>query len=548
MKIGMDTAETGAAADRLLLEHSGPDRKRTVLLLRSVVIATTAYLVFGATRGVGWEQIALVVAFALSNAALALMPERIFWMPHFGPLLLLADTGLIVLGFTWSQGVAQELLIAYFLTLFLITAGETIGQIAIGSALIAFLYGYWVWQSGVPVAVQTAWVPVPFFFLVAVFYASLIDELKRERRRRHEAEGQNRGLRLLLDVANTLSESQPSLDFVHRLGRFVEATCPGLECRLTVGPSTAGSPGRRSFPLRAHGRHYGDLSIRKTGSRRLSDHETWLCQMVAHAAAGALHAVEQTSASQSADEAKEQFLSTLSHELRTPLHAILGYLEMLAPLTAGAADADLRAGVDRMRVHAEQLRRLLEELLALAEIRSGGSRIEIESVDVGGLLEEIAARARDLAAGKALKVVTAVAPGANPIWSDATKLRTVLSCLVDNAVKFTAAGEVALSVSAVEPDRIQISIEDTGIGIAPSDLPLAFDDFRQVDGSPTRRYGGLGIGLPLASEIIELLGGALAVESEPGRGTSVRVVLPIRHEPPRETSRAGWPALDPQVP
>lgn len=528
----MDRMSAGAADDRLVAEQSGPDRKRTVLLLRSVVIATTAYLVFGATPAVAWGQIALVVAFAFSNVALGFAPRRFFETAHFGPLLLLADTGLIVLGFTWTQGGAQELLIAYFLTLFLITAGETIGQIAVGSALIACLYGYWVWESGVPLAARTAWVPGPFFFLVAVFYASLIEELKRERRRRREVEDQNRGLRLLLDLANTLSEDRPNLEFVRGLGRFIEATCPGLECRLTFGPSASGGAESRSFALRAHGRHYGDLAVRKAGSRRLSDHETWLCQMVAHAAAGALCALEQASASRSAEEAKEQFLSALSHELRTPLHAILGYLEILAPLTAGAPDSELEAGIERMRVHAEQLQRLLEELLALAEIRSGDATVEVEPVDLGGLVEEIAARARKLAAGKALAVTTAAAAGTNLVWSDAAKLRSALSCLVDNAVKFTAAGEIVLSVSATGPGRLQVAIEDTGIGIAPSDLSLAFDDFRQVDGSPTRRYGGLGIGLPLANEIVELLGGSLAIESEPGRGTSVRVTLPVRRDTP----------------
>jgi signal transduction histidine kinase len=518
-------------ADRFAERYSGPDRKRTALALRSVVIATTAYLVFGETRGVEWDQIVLVAVFALSNLALALAPRRVFWAPHFGPLLLLADTGVIVLGFTWSQGVSQELLIAYFLTLFLITAGETIGQIAVGSALIACLYGYWVWLSGAPVAARTAWVPVPFFFLVAVFYASLVEQLKRERRRRHEAEEQNRSLRLLLDLANVFSERHPSLELVRGLGRFVEGTCPGLDCQLILGPSAARGREGRSFPLRAHGRQYGELSVRKAGSRRLSDRESWLCEMVAHAAAGALYAAEQASASQSAEEAKEQFLSAVSHEFRTPLHAILGYLEILATLTSRGADAELRAGIERMRVHAEQLQRLLEELLSLAELRSGESTVKIERIDLRQLSEEIAGLARRSAAGKPLGVTTDVAADATELWTDGAKLRTVLSCLIANAVKFTAAGEIRFSVSAAGPDSIRFTIDDTGIGMASSDLSLAFDDFRQVDGSPTRRYGGLGIGLPLASEVVELLGGSLTIESEPAHGTSVRVTLPIRHAP-----------------
>jgi signal transduction histidine kinase len=521
-----------------------PDRRRTTLLLRSVVIATTAYLVLGGGNAVGWDEVSLVALFALSNVALTLAPARIFWTPHFGPLLLLADTGVIVLAFTWSEGVSQGLLIAYFLTLFLITAGETIGQVAIGAALIGCLYGYWVWVSNAPVAAATAWVPVPFFLFVGVFYASLIEQLKRERQRRVMAEDQNRHLRLLLDLADTFSQGHPRADFVAGLGRFVEAACPDLDCRLTLAPEVqAGSEGaeeaerqvgedgervkwRAQFPLDAHGRRYGTLSVRKAGSRQLSDQETWLCRMVAHAAAGALYAAEQARASQSAAQAKEQFLAAVSHEFRTPLHVILGYLEVLAPEDSREVDADVRVGVERMRVHVNRLHRLLEDLLSLAEIRCGETAVRVERVHLGALADEMAVLASGIVAGKPVDVSTEVAADAVELWSDGAKLRSVLSCLIGNAAKFTAAGRVSLSISRDAPGWVRFAIDDTGVGMARSELSLALDDFRQADGSLTRRYGGLGIGLPLASEMVELLGGTMAIESEAGRGTSVRVTLP----------------------
>ena len=130
-------------------EHSGGgvDRKRVVILLRSVVIATCAYLAL-AGQDVPAGAILAVAVFVLSNIALALAPRRLFYIPHFGPILLLFDTAVILFGISWSHGVSQDLVLAYFFTIFLVTIGETLGQVAIGGALIAAGYGYWLWGSG----------------------------------------------------------------------------------------------------------------------------------------------------------------------------------------------------------------------------------------------------------------------------------------------------------------------------------------------------------------------------------------------------------------
>ena len=115
----------------------GVDRQRIVVLLRSVVIATSAYLVMGGEDGVSLGSIVYVALFAASNVALAFAPRPLFYRPHFGPCLLLVDTGLILFGMFWSHGLSQDLLLTYFFTVFLITIGETVAQVAIGSALIA---------------------------------------------------------------------------------------------------------------------------------------------------------------------------------------------------------------------------------------------------------------------------------------------------------------------------------------------------------------------------------------------------------------------------
>ena len=517
------TAFSGQAVDT----GSGVDRKRVVVLLRSVVIATCAYLALAGDQGMHWVALLAVAIFALSNVALALAPRQLFYTPHFGPCLLLFDTAVILLGISWSHGVSQDLLLAYFFTVFLVTIGETLGQIAVGGALIAAGYGYWMWVSGNAAVTSEAWVRLPFFFLVAIFYASLIDQLKRERRRRESAESENQHLRFILDLAGVFSETHATREFVRGIGRFVESTCPGLRCHMSLGEPESIPAGRTvSFPLRAHGQSYGALLVETDGGRALSQRERWLCQMVTHATAGALYAAEQSDAARVALDAKDQFLATISHEFRTPLHAILGYLDVVDTTLPADGDGMLHESIERMRVNACRLQHLLEELLSFAEIRSGRRAVRVEAVSLRDMLEELLPLARELCDGKPVTVTWTVDVAADDLRTDRRKLVRALGCLLSNAAKFTDVGEIRVSGRCAGDGAIEIAIADTGIGISPGDLGIIFDDFRQVDGSFTRRFGGLGIGLTLARELLSLLGGELDIESEIGAGTTVTVRLP----------------------
>ncbi|MGH7785705.1 MAG: sensor histidine kinase [Candidatus Binatia bacterium] len=523
MKAGQSTTRNHAA-----LGGGGEvDRKRIVILLRSVVIATTAYLILSGVDQVAAAPILYVVAFAASNVALAFAPRRLFHLPHFGPCLLLADTAVILLGMSWTHGLSQDLLLAYFFTVFLITIGETVGQIAIGSALIATVYGYWLWSSGSASAGAEAWVRLPFFFLVAIFYASLIDQLKRERHRRREAESENHHLRFLLDLASVFSETHATREFVRGIGRFVEGISPGLRCRMELlEANTDAERTGSAFPLRAHGQGYGALCVETADGRDLSERELWLCQMVSHAAAGALYAAEQSDAARVATDAKDQFLATISHEFRTPLHAILGYLDVVDTSLPADGDGMLHESIERMRVNACRLQHLLEELVSFAEIRSGRRGVRAEAVALQDVLQELAPITRELIGGKPVDFEWDIDPTVDELRTDRRKLNRALACLLSNAAKFTDAGAIRVAGRPASDGGIEVAISDTGIGIAPDDLSIIFDDFRQVDGSFTRRYGGLGIGLALARELIALLGGSLELESTVGVGTVARVRLP----------------------
>ncbi len=520
---------TGVRTDRGVraVVPGGVDRKRIVVLLRSVVIATCAYLVLSGSAQIGAAPLLYVALFAASNVALAFARPALFYRTHFGPCLLLADTAVILFGMSWSHGLSQDLLLAYFFTVFLITIGETVGQVAIGSALIAAVYGYWLWISGSASLVSEAWVRLPFFFLVAVFYASLIDQLKRERHRRVEAESENEHLRFLLDLASVFSETHATREFVRGIGRFIEGTSPGLQCRMVLHDADGEVvQAAATFPLRAHGHEYGVLCVQTAGRAELGERERWLCQMVSHAAAGALYAAEQSDAARVAAEAKDQFLATISHEFRTPLHAILGYLDVVDSALPLDGDGMLHESIDRMRVNACRLQHLLEELVSFAEIRSGRRSVRTEPVVLRDVIDELLPITRELVDGKPVAIVCDLETAADELCTDRRKLNRALACLLNNAAKFTHAGEIRIGARRLGDGVVEVAIADTGIGIAPHDLAIIFDDFRQVDGSFTRRFGGLGIGLTLARELISLLGGTLELDSEIGVGTIVRVRLP----------------------
>jgi len=254
--------------------------------------------------------------------------------------------------------------------------------------------------------------------------------------------------------------------------------------------------------------------------------ERWLCQMVSHAAAGALYAAEQSDAARAAADAKDQFLATVSHEFRTPLHAILGYLDVVDTSLPERVDELLCESIERMRVNACRLQHLLEELVSFAEIRSGRRTVRAEAASLHDIIEELLPITRELVDGKAVAIVCDVDPVIDSLYTDRRKLSRALACLLNNAAKFTDVGEIRITARSAENGRVEVSIADTGIGIAPHDLSIIFDDFRQVDGSFTRRFGGLGIGLTLARELVDLLGGALDLDSTLGVGTTVRVRVP----------------------
>lgn len=228
-----------------------------------------------------------------------------------------------------------------------------------------------------------------------------------------------------------------------------------------------------------------------------------------------------------ANRLKSQFLSNVSHELRTPLNAILGYTDLLIDGVYGQVKADQRTPLEGVRRNAGDLLRLINDVLDLTRIEAKKIEIRAEKIDLIALLQEIFIDIQPILEQKSLALWLDIPEGLPSLESDRAKVRQILGNLLSNAAKFTEEGKVMVSAEAV-PQRggVEIIVRDTGIGIPKEELPKIFDRFHQVDGSATREFGGVGLGLSIVKELVGLLGGEIRVESEVGKGSTFTVFLP----------------------
>ena len=229
-------------------------------------------------------------------------------------------------------------------------------------------------------------------------------------------------------------------------------------------------------------------------------------------------------AAEAANRAKSQFLSNMSHELRTPLNGVLGYAQILQ--RDQTLSSDQRFSLKAIESCGEHLLALINDVLDLSKIESGRLDVDNTPSDFPHLLRSVCDIVRPRADAKELRFSLEVSPRIpKGIVTDAPKLRQVLVNLLGNAVKFTEEGAVVLSVTESAPGRLQLAVKDTGMGIPPQKLAEIFDPFKQVDG--VRATEGTGLGLAISRRLVEAMGGTVAVESEPGRGSCFTISLPL---------------------
>ena len=235
---------------------------------------------------------------------------------------------------------------------------------------------------------------------------------------------------------------------------------------------------------------------------------------------------------------KDEFLANISHELRTPLTAVMGYLALMDEGLAGPVTDEQRRTLSQVKTSSQHLLDLIGDLLELTTLKRGGLEIKAVAFDVRDPLHDALASTRGRSDSVGLRVRE---PDQRILMvSDRRKIAKLLVALLSNAYKFTSAGEIRISVS-LAGDHVVYSVEDTGIGIPEEMHRLVFDEFRQVDGSTTRRYGGSGLGLSLARRLAQVLGGDIFVDSVPGEGSTFRVELPLEYREPERLSHSPLP-------
>ena len=229
-------------------------------------------------------------------------------------------------------------------------------------------------------------------------------------------------------------------------------------------------------------------------------------------------------AAEAANRAKSQFLANMSHEIRTPMNGVLGFLELLK---GDRLTERQHAYVDMALTSGGTLLQLINDILDFSKIEAGKLAIDETELDLQRLVEEVVEFFSEQASGKGIELAGSIDSGVPAfLKGDPVRLRQILVNLLGNAVKFTDTGEVTLRVSAEEENGrsvlLQFEVSDTGVGISPDALPRIFHAFSQEDGSTTRRYGGTGLGLTIARQLVHMMGGEIAVNSVPGEGSTFR--------------------------
>jgi signal transduction histidine kinase len=283
-----------------------------------------------------------------------------------------------------------------------------------------------------------------------------------------------------------------------------------------------------------HDEAIGTISVTRREPGGFSDDEIALLQTFADQAVIAIENARlltelqaRTAEVEAASQHKSEFLANMSHELRTPLNAVIGFSEVLLQRMFGELNARQDEYLKDIYASGQHLLSLINDILDLSKIEAGRMELAPAPFHLPSALENAVTLVKERAGRHGIALALDVDPTLGEVVGDERKIKQVLLNLLSNAVKFTPeGGRVTLKASRMD-GAVEISVTDTGIGIAPEDQSAIFEEFRQVGSDETRKHEGTGLGLTLAKKFVELHGGRIWVDSELGRGSTFTFTLPV---------------------
>jgi signal transduction histidine kinase/HAMP domain-containing protein len=351
-------------------------------------------------------------------------------------------------------------------------------------------------------------------------------------------EGTGEAGRVMRERGHSIAlDAEPSLVAqAARTGQPVFVDDISLESAHLPNPLLPDTRSEVAIPLVLGERVLGVLDVQDDQAERFGETEVRNLQALAGQLAVALSNAELYSEQfetaerlRELDRLKGEFLANMSHELRTPLNSIIGYAEVLLDGLGGPLTELAQEDVQAIHSSGHHLLALINDILDIAKIEASQLELDLSEIDLNEFLPELIDMTQVLTKDRPVELQLEIGEDVSEVVADEVRLRQILWNLLSNAIKFTEKGHVTLRC---RPDDSQIifEVEDTGIGIAPEDQEKIFEQFRQVDGSATRRAGGSGLGLAITRHLVQLHGGRIWLDSQVGQGSTFYFNLPINHE------------------
>ena len=307
------------------------------------------------------------------------------------------------------------------------------------------------------------------------------------------------------------------------------------------GQGTGQFASTASFPIKAKDKVIGVLHLANTAKHHFALDELQLIESIAQeigVAADNARLFEQVNSKtqelskinkelDDANRAKSEFISAMSHELRTPLNVIMGNAELTGDGFWGNINAEQKKSMEKIRHHSHFLLKLVNDVLALSRLDAKKMSLELSTVDIDAVVTHVQGHVEQLNRSKRLDVCWEVDRNLPDIVTDETKLEEVLQNLLGNAFKFTPCGQINVRVKNVEEEnRIEFCVADTGIGIEAQDMERIFGAFEQIREAHTGEFNGVGLGLSIVKNYLDLMQGDIRVESRPGEGSKFTFTVP----------------------